>query len=382
MAVLSPYKEAVDTVKEEGGEQFKLCFQCGLCTAACPWNRVISFLPRRLVHQAQLGVVDFEDESLWVCVACKQCVQRCPRSVQMQDIVRALRRVTAEVGAGKIPESLRITAKNMSGTGNPLGESPEKRTDWAKGLDVKTYTTGTELLYFVCCYQAYDASARKVAVAMVDILNKAGVDFGIVDNNQSCCGESIRKAGHEAVFQDLVKNNMGIFEELEVSRVLTTSPHCYHTLKSDYLEAGADFGVIYAFQVIMELIEEGRLKFNKQVGKKVTYHDSCLVGRYEGLYDEPRRVLASIPGVELVEMRENYENALCCGGGGGKLWQETKKGERLSDIRLQQAIDTGANVLAVGCPYCRLNFEDSLLTSGKEGDIEVKDVVELVQEAL
>ncbi len=162
MTAVAPYKEVSDIIKEEGGDILKLCYQCGLCTGACPWNLVRSFIVRRIMHQAQLGLIDFEDEDMWTCVGCKACVDRCPRGVEIVEIWRALRRVIVEVGAGKVPDSLRLTAKNFAGVGNPLGEPREKRVDWAKDLGVKTYTKGTEILYFPCCIQAYDPSNQRV----------------------------------------------------------------------------------------------------------------------------------------------------------------------------------------------------------------------------
>ena len=329
-----------------------------------------------------IGLTDFEDEDVWTCVSCRLCVQRCPRGIEVPDIMRALRRVIVEVGVGKAPDSLRIAIKNISGVGNPLGEPSEKRTDWVKDLGVKTYTKGTEILYFPCCYQVYDPSIQRVARATVNILKKASVDFGILGGNEVCCGESARKAGSESLFQSLAQNNINLFNEAGASKIVVTSPHCYHTFKEEYPEFGSNFEVIHFSQYLYDLIKEGRIKFTKELNKKVTYHDSCFLGRYAGIYDEPRQVLESIPGLELVEMRDNREYALCCGGGGGRVWEETKRGERFSDMRIEQALETKASVLAAACPYCMINFEDSLLTSDKGDVIEIRDIAELVQEAI
>ena len=380
--VVNPVKEAADIIKEEGGDVLKLCYQCGVCSATCPWNQVRSFIVRRLIHQAQLGLTDFEDEEVWTCVACKLCVQRCPRGVEVPDIMRALRRVIVEVGVGKVPDSLRLAVKNVSGVGNPLGEPREARADWAKALGVKTYTKGTEILYFPCCYQVYDPVIQRVARATVNILKKADVDFGILGVKETCCGESVRKAGSESLFQSLAQSNISAFQEAGVTKILVTSPHCYHTFKEEYPEFGGNFEVIHFSQYLAGLIKEGRLKLTKKLDKRVTYHDSCYLGRYAGIYDEPRQVLESIPGLELVEMRDYREYGLCCGGGGGRIWMETKKGERFSDLRIEQALETEANVLAVACPYCMVNFEDSVLTLDKGDIIEIKDIAELVQEAI
>ena len=380
MKEVSP--ELTDILKQEGGEILRLCYQCGTCTGMCPWNQVSTFLSRRLIHKAQFGLVDFEDEEVWKCVGCKLCVEVCPRGVEIPDIMRALRRVIVGVGAGKIPDSLRITAKNIAGAGNPLGEPPEKRADWAKDLDIKTFSKETEFLYFYCCYQAYDPRCRRVAQATVSVLKKANVDFGILSEGQSCCSESIRRAGHESVFQNLAQSNIDTFKKVNASKILVSSPHCYHTFKEAYPELGNNAEVIHFTQYLSGLIKEGKLKFTKEFSKKVTYHDSCFLGRYEGIYDEPRQILESIPGLELVEMRDTREFALCCGGGSGGLWQETKKGERFSELRIGQALETGAQVLAVACPYCMVMFEDAVLTSFEEGAIEIKDIAELVDESI
>ncbi len=382
MQTVVPSKEVSDIIKEAGGEAFKLCFQCSLCATACPWNMVRGFIIPRMLRQAQFGLVDFESEEWWLCATCNACVKRCPRGVEIIDIMRALRRTVAELGVAKVPDALRITVKNISGIGNPLGEPQEKRADWAKDLDVKTCTPGTEILYFPCCIPAYDPKVKRVAQATASILKRAEVDFGILDTKEVCCGESVRKAGQESLFQSLAQSNIAAFTEAGVKRIVVTSPHCYHTFKNEYPELEGNFEVVHFSQYLVELIKEGRLEFTKELNKRVTYHDPCYLGRHNGIYDEPRQVLESIPGLELVEMPDYRENSLCCGGGGGRIWMETKKGERFSDLRLEQALEVGASILAVTCPYCMLNFEDSVLTADKSDVIEIRDIAELVQASI
>jgi Fe-S oxidoreductase len=335
-----------------------------------------------MIHQTQLGLVDFESEEIWLCTTCGACVERCPRGVEIIDIMRALRRVVVGLGAAAVPQSLRITVKNISGTGNPLGEAQERRADWAKDLDVKAFTEGTELLYFPCCIPAYDPKVRRVACTTVDILKKVGVDFGILGARENCCGESARKAGNETLFQSLAERNVSAFAENGIRRVLVTSPHCYHTFKNEYPEFKSNFEIIHSTQYLSGLVKEQRLEFTKELNKRVAYQDPCYLGRHNGIYDEPRQILKSIPALELIELPGSREDSLCCGGGGGRIWAETKRGERFSDLRLQQAIDVGAEVLAVACPYCMLNFEDSVLTMDKGDVIQIKDISELAQEAL
>jgi len=362
------------------------CFQCGTCRAVCPYTQVTTDVnglsARRMLHEAQLGLTDFESEEIWTCTTCDTCVDQCPRGVEIIDFMRNLRRVEVELGVGKIPDSLRRAMTNIASVGNPFGETSENRGDWAEHLPVKPFAKGTELLYFPGCFLAYDARARKVAQATAGILEKAGVDFGILGSQEVCCGESVRKAGNEKLFQNLAQHNIGVFAENGVKGILTTSPHCYHTFKNEYPQFEGDFEVIHYTQYLARLIKEGRLNFSKELNKQVTYHDPCYLGRHNGIYEEPREILRSIPGLELVEMPDARQKSLCCGGGGGGIWLDTKKGERLSDLRLEQAMETGASILAVACPYCLINFEDSKLTVGNADRIEIRDIAELVWESI
>ncbi len=382
MPAIAPLKEVADIIKEEGGDTFKSCYQCGTCSGTCPWNLVRSFIVRKLMHQGKLGLIDFENEDMWLCVTCRACVQRCPRGVEIIDVMKAFRRAIVELNVAKVPDSLRITLKNISSVGNPMGEPPEKRTDWAKDLDIKTYAKGTEILYFPCCIPQYDRDIHRMARATVSILKKANVDFGTLGVKEVCCGESARKAGNESLFQNLAQTNINAFVDAGVKKIVTTSPHCYHTFKNEYPAFGGNFEVIHFSQYLADLIKKGKIKFTKEINKTVAYHDSCYLGRHNGIYDEPRQVLESIPGLRLVEMANSRENSLCCGGGGGRIWMDTKKGERFADMRVEQALEVGANVLATSCPYCLCNFDDSVLTLNKSDVIEAKSVAELVNEAL
>ena len=382
MEVLSPYKEATDVILEAGGEPLKLCYQCGLCTGICPWNLVRSFVVRRIMHEAQIGATDFGSEDVWTCVTCRACVQRCPRGVEIIDVMRAVRRAVASLGVGVVPDALRISVKNIAGVGNPLGEAQEKRNDWAKDLKVKDFVSGTEILYFPCCVPSYDPDVKGVARSTATIFSKLGVDYGIISTEAKCCGEAIRKAGHEDIFLSLARNNISLFSNNGVETVVVSSPHCYHTFKDEYPELGGKFAVLHVSQYLASLIEQGRLKLSKRVDRKVIYSDPCYLGRHHGVYDEPRRVLESIPGLQLIEFPDAREDAICCGGGGGRIWMDTPKGERFSDIRVEQAAERGADTIALACPYCFLNYRDSVLSTGKAETIQVKDIAELVAEAI
>jgi len=214
------------------------------------------------------------------------------------------------------------------------------------------------------------------------ILKETGADFGILGIRESCCGESIRKVGNRDLFETLAKDNIQAFQEAGVKEVVVTSPHCYVTFRDEYPGLGGSFKVVHFTQYLSGLIDQGRLSFKKDYPKKVVYHDPCYLGRHSGIYDEPRRVLKSIPGLILMDEIQARENSLCCGGGGGRIWMETKKEERFSDILVRQAVELGADVLATACPYCILNFKDSVLTLDKAEVLEIKDVSEIVNEVI
>ncbi len=383
MEIVAPSKEIVDVIKDNGGDAFKLCYQCGLCDTVCPWNRVRTFSIRKIIRQATFGLTEIENEDMWRCTTCGKCVQQCPRGVKIIESGVSLRRIATEFGVFPAPvKPVCVVSESLVRNGNPLSGEREKRADWAKDLPVKTFTEGMEVLYFPGCYLSYVPRLKKVAAATVNILNKAGIDFGILGPKEVCCGESIRKTGAEDLFKRLARDNIKTFIENGVKKILVSSPHCYHTFKNEYPEFRVDFEVVHISQFLSELIREGRLEPSKEVGKKLTYHDPCYLGRHNGIFDEPRDVLKKIPGLELNEMPDSRADSLCCGGGGGRIWMETPRRERFSDIRLQQAMEVGAEVLVTSCPYCISNFEGSRETLDVVENIEVKDVTEIIAETL
>jgi Fe-S oxidoreductase len=380
MEVVSPFKEAIDAIKQAGGEAFKYCYQCGLCDTVCPWNRVRDFSIRGIVRQATFGLPEIEGEDIWRCTTCGNCPQRCPRGVKQIEVGVSIRRIASEYGV--VPDPIHTVSASLGAQGNPLGERRDKRADWAAGLSVKTFTEGTEILYFPCCYSSYDPRLKKTAVATANILNRAGVDFGILGSRDSCCGESIRKAGDEALFKRLARENIRNFIDSGVQKILVSSPHCYHTFKNEYPQFKVNFEVVHISQYLAELVSQGKIKLTGLYGKKVAYHDPCYVGRRNSIYDQPREVLKKATGADVIELVDSRDNGLCCGGGGGGIWMDRKKGERFSDIRIQQAVDAGAEVLVTACPYCVVNFEDSRLGLPEGNTLEIKDITEIVQEAL
>jgi Fe-S oxidoreductase len=379
---VAPFAEAIEEIRKAGADSAKLCFQCGKCDVYCPWNTVRDFSIRKIIREASFGLTEIEGDDIWRCTTCGSCPSICPRGVGQIEIGVAIRRVAAEYGM--FPESVaavRNASASLVAEGNPLNAQRADRAEWAEGARVPAFTGEMDYLYFVGCYFSYDPRLKKVALATARILERAGVGFGILGSDESCCGESIRKTGGEQEFRDLAKRNIKTFIDRGVKKIVVSSPHCYETFVNEYPEFMVAFEVVHISQLAAELIDQGRLELDGEYAKKVTYHDPCYLGRHNGVYDEPRRALRQLPGLELLEMPASRENSLCCGGGGGGIWMETPKSERFSDIRMEEAQATGAEVLATSCPYCITNFEESRL--GMDGDhvLEVKDITEIIDEA-
>ena len=383
METVAPEKEIIEIIKASGGDTFKYCYQCGICDTVCPWNKVTKFSMRKIVRQATFGLTEIESEDIWRCTTCGRCPQRCPRGVNQIEAGVSLRRIASEYGV--YPASvtpIRGIRASLVAEGNPLNEERTKRANWAEGLSVPTFAEGMEILYFPGCYLSYDPRLKKVARATANILNRAGVEFGILGSSESCCGESIRKTGDEELFKRLARENIKAFIDSGVKRILVSSPHCYHTFKNEYPEFRVNFEVVHISQYLLELIDKGKLELSGEYGKKVTWHDPCYLGRHNGIFDEPREVLKRVRGLELVEMADCGKNSLCCGGGGGRIWMETPKGQRFSDLRLDQAVGVGAEVLATSCPYCITNFEDSRMNREDSEVLEIKDITEIISEII
>jgi len=380
---VAPFKEIIDEIKESGGDAVKYCYQCGKCDTVCPWNRVRTFSMRKLIREATFGLTEIESEEMWRCTTCGRCPEKCPRDVKQIDDMIALRRIATEYGVFPTAvKPIRTISAGLTADGNPFGEERANRADWTEGHSVKTFAEGMEVLYFPGCYLSYDSRLKKVAQATANILNKAGVDFGIMGTKENCCGESIRKTGNEELFKRLAKENIKTWIDSGVKKILVSSPHCYHTFKNEYPEFNVNFEVVHITQYLSELINEGRLQIKKEYEKKITYHDPCYLGRHNGIYDEPRAILNEIPGLELNEMSESREDSLCCGMGGGRIWMETPNADRFSNLRLDQAIELGAEELVTSCPYCITNFEDSRVVMNYDDVIQIKDITEILQEVI
>ena len=377
----TPFLEVSEAIVLMGGETLNHCMQCGLCSGLCPWPEVGSeFRTRRLMRMGQMGLEGFEsDDILYACTTCKLCVVNCPRQVGIIDVVRAMRAMIAESGA--TPGSLRPIMGSLHSNGNPWSEDREKREAWTEGLDVPRFAEGTEYFLSVCCTSAYDPRAIKIAQALVKVLNAAGVSYGIIGNQESCCGESLRKMGDEEQFLKLAEKNINLFNDQGVTKIITTSPHCLMTFTQEYPEFGGEFEVIHYTQLLKQLIDEGKLTPG-EFARKVIYHDPCYLGRHSEIYEEPRQVLSSLGGIELMDFDRNRKQSLCCGGGGGRLWMETEPEQRFSTHKIRQADQKGAEVLATACPYCINMFTDSAKGEDLDEKIAVMDIAEIIAESL
>jgi len=378
MSAIAPMLEITDAVMEVGGETLKICIQCGTCTAVCPWNLVDEFSPRELLRLVSFGIEGYEQDSLWNCVTCATCVDRCPRGVDMVDVIRSARSLLIE--GGIVPPLFRAPFGSLRNEGNPWNSPRSQRADWTADLGMPEFSEETENLFYACCTHAYDARNKKVLKEMASLLLKGGVSMGVIGTEESCCGDQAHKCGGIEIFMSLESANSELFDSKGVEKIIASSPHCMNMFKKHY---PGDYQPRHYTQVFDELIEKEKITPQKEVPLKVAYHDPCYLGRHNGIYEEPRRVLKSIPGLEFVEFPRNRRFSLCCGGGGGGIWTEVEKEKRFSVLRIEEAREVGAQVIATACPFCMIMFEDALKALGiEEDEMKIMDVAELLYQSV
>lgn len=369
------------------------CMQCGMCAASCPLGCAMEFPPRKLILQAMAGNLEkvLASPSLWLCVACYTCSQRCPRGIELTDALWPALRDAAMQRGYQPPAELQETFQNLFKYGNTLGKSPRQRLDWAKDLDVRVLDLSreprpVEVLWLVGCYPAYYPRNQVVTRAFARILTQLGVSWGVLGTKEKAIGECDRLFGEEGLFETLVEENRKLLDQQEFEKIVVLDPHAFRALQKFYPRFGAWYPVEHYTQFLAERIEQLKPLVVKPMDTTVTYHDNCCVGRRCACYDPPRSLLQLIPGLKLVEMARNRDNALCCGGGGGGMWLDAHivahGGQRLSDQRIQQAAETGADTLAVSCPYELSRFEDAAKVTGLEGRLKVRDIIELLAESM
>ncbi len=363
--------------------QLDICIQCGTCTGGCPVKFRSPLNMRRLVRQTHFTNDPsplFKSPELWACTTCSTCSLRCPAGVKNVELIMGIRNFLAN--KGEVPSTIRDALENTFLQGNPWGRFRDRRADWAKDLGVKIVGEATtETLLYVGCAPSYDPRVQNVSTALVRILQKANLDFGILGKKESCCGNEIRRMGEQALFKKLAKDNTALFKKSGIKRIITISPHCFNAFKNEYPDF--DIPVQHYTQVVIELIETGKLKMSKALNLPTTYQDPCFLGKQNLVFDEPRKILTSIPGLEFSEMERSKQRSLCCEGGGGRMWGEGgTEGTRNGEIRIKEAVGLGAKVMATACPFCLLTLEDAVKISGLADQIVVKDISELISEAL
>lgn len=385
------------------------CAVCGRCHDACPAQvsgKPLS--PRELIldikdhlletgpallksnhNNRQVESVKSEDlvgevikeDAIWACTTCRACQEVCPSyNKQMTKVIDLRRNLQMRAKTEVAKEPL----KNLRMRGHPWRGTTYSRTDWAEGLGIKVLSEDSrvDILYWVGCTEALDDRSLKVAQSVAKLMKLAGVNFGILGDEEMCCGDPARRLGSEHLFQMAVANNIQLFQSYDIKKIVTACPHCFNTLKNEYPQFGRQFEVVHHSQFLSDLVGKQKLKIKHSDNSLVTYHESCYLGRYNDIYKEPRQVLSSIPGINLVEMKKNHQQGFCCGGGGGRMWLEENIGQRINEIRLQQAIDTKAQIVATACPFCLQMFEDAAKAKEVEGSLKVRDIAEILAGAV
>jgi len=351
------------------------CIHCGICTASCPVARKANLNVRKYMREVSMGnkLNIHPQNELWSCTTCATCGIRCPKEINPYEFLIDIR--SSAVEEGQISTTLRDALESIFKNGNPWGRIRNKRSEWMTDLKVKHVSQTTDFLYFVGCTPSYDPRIQNVTKSLVKCFEITGTDIGILGNEENCCGNEVYGMGEKGLFDFLVEENLKLFRKYDVSNIITSCPHAYHSFKNRYGQT--NFEVLHHTQLLADAIDKGKLKFSRKLEKKIIYHDPCFIGKQNGVYEEPRKIIESIPGVELLEFDRGRERSLCCEGGGGRMWIDIP-GERLAETRVKDAYEAGAEVLAVACPFCLLTFEDAVKLTGLEGKIEVLDIAEIL----
>jgi Fe-S oxidoreductase len=390
------------------------CTVCGRCTSVCPAHATGKPLdPREIVLKVGEVMAATGDpvvsppvgidrdisistdsvfervtpEEVWACTSCKACDEICPVNIEILDKILDMRRYLTLMESD-FPTELGNTFRSMENSANPYGMNQGDRGDWASSLDgVEIVEPGGafdhEYLYFVGCAGSFDDRNKKTSRALAKLLQRAGIDFAILGPSEMCNGDQARRAGNEYIFQMLAMQNVEIFDGMGVKKIITQCPHCFNVLKNDYPQVGGNYEVIHHSQLLDELVSDGRLSLvGASLEERVTYHDSCYLGRHNDVYLAPRRVVGSLAGIDLVEMPRNGTKGMCCGAGGARMWMEENTGKKVNTERSQEAIATGASRIAVACPFCYVMFDDGVKGEGKDEEVRVQDIAEMLWEAI
>ena len=380
------------------------CTECGRCSDVCPATFTGKPLePRLVVHDIKVNLLNsraknsgaalpliggdgegsVSEEVLWECTTCGACMEVCPVFIEHVPRIVDMRRYLVEMKA-KFPEELLTLFENMEQRSNPWGIAPAERTKWAADINVQPFEAGnTEYLFYVGCAGAFDARNRHTTLSLAKILDKSGISWGTLGRDELCCGESVRRLGNEYVFDRMARENIKMFAEKGIKKIITQCPHCYSTFKNDYKQYGAELEVVHHTEFINSLIKDGKLKL-KASGDlgNVVFHDSCYLGRYNLIYDAPRQVVAAATGKAPTEMERHRDKGFCCGAGGGRMWMEEKEGTLINVARVEEALEKKAETVCVCCPYCMTMFDDGLKDKGAADKVQMLDLAEIVAKAL
>jgi Fe-S oxidoreductase/nitrate reductase gamma subunit len=372
---------------------FDACVECGRCQAACPaYMSGTALSPKQIIvklkrhmHGGLPGPIHGElikADELWACTTCMACVEECPAFIDIVDTIVDLRRYLT-LSEGALPSTAPQSLQNIQRAGNPWGLPAGERLAWAQGLDVPILEPGKEVeyLYWVGCSASYDRRNQAIARAVVKILKSAGVSFAVMQEER-CHGEVARRLGEEYLYQTLQRENVAALNRYRFQKVVTHCPHCFNTIRNEFPQFGGNYDVFHHSQLIEELLRAGRIRPTKPLDATFAFHDSCYLGRYNGITEAPRNVARAVPGLRVVELPRNRARGLCCGGGGGHMWMEVKAKRRVNLIRVEEALEAKVDMVGTGCPFCLAMVDLGRKVKEAEQTLQVKDVSELVAESL
>ena len=382
------------------------CTECGRCSDVCPATATNKPLaPRQLllnlrdeVYGQQVGwlqkkamgaVPEFDvvvgegkavqDEVIWACVQCRACEEACPVNIEFVDKIVDIRQHLVQE-ATRFPAELNSAFKGLENNSNPWGIAGEERTAWSEGLGVPHISEkqDAEYLYYVGCAGSLDSNNRKTTQSFVKIMQKGGVSFAVLGKDELCNGETARRLGNEYLFQTMAEALIGVLKSYNVKKILVNCPHCFNTMKNEYPDFGGKYEVIRAGDLVSQLVAQDKVKMGGDFDKKVVYHDSCNYGRFNGIYDEPRDLIQNVPGARMEEVETSRSKGTCCGAGGGRMWMEEPKDQRVNIMRADQLLVTKPDVIATSCPFCKIMLGSAVNEKGLGDKVQVMDVMEIV----